>query len=346
MKAIAFLTVLTAALALVPAAPAKEGPGGYEVCGPDACASIGHGSGSVVVLDVGSESPPPPPGPYYVIDYKEQHAVPYYFRPDRELVGAKLDSSGELSWYSVHGTPVLKRLSAATAKLEPYAAASQTGSGRDWTPWVIVSGLIVLAALGATFLLKGAPMKRLSGTFLLVLAAALALAAAASAKEIQNAQACGPDQCGDLDKDGTMLILNSGGSVSQPPPTAAYYRLDFVFAEPGTPDHHAFSHLFVPSKGLVGFGDENGGVAWFPIYGQALDTVRQATRDVQPFAAPATWPTSIDDPIFMPPTTVSPAPANGTDWRPWAVGFALVLLALAVGAVLARRTRVRRPETA
>lgn len=346
MKAIAFLTVLMAVLVLAPAAQAKEGPGGYQVCGPDACASIGHGSDSVVVLDSGSESPPPPPGPYYLIDYREQHAVPYYFRPDRELVGAKLRTDGEISWFSVHGTPVLKRLSAATAKLEPYATASQAGSGRDWTPWLVVAGLVLVAALGATFLLKGAPMKRLAAHFLLVLAAALALAATASAKEIQTAQACGPDQCGDLDKDGTMLILNSGGSVSQPPPTAEYYRLDFVFAEPGTPDHNAFSHLFVPSTGLVGFGDETGGVAWFPIYGQALDTIRQATRDVQPFAAPAAWPTSIDDPIFSPGEPSSPAPANGTNWRPWAVGLGLVLLALAVGALLARRTRVRRPTTA
>jgi hypothetical protein len=345
MKAIAFLAV-TAALALAPAAPAKEGPGGYQVCGPDACASIGHGSDSVVILDSGSESPPPPPGPYYVIDYKERHAIPYYFRPDRALVGAKLGSNNEISWYTVEGA-VLSRLRAATTKLEPYGASAPSGGGRDLTPWLVGAALLVLvAAAGATFLLKGAPMKRLAAHFLLVVVAALALAATASAKEIQTAQACGPDQCGDLDKDGTMLILNSGGSVSQPPPTAEYYRLDFVFAEPGTPDHNAFSHLFVPSKGLVAFGDENGGVAWFPIYGQALDTVRQATRDVQPFAAPAAWPTSIDDPIFKLPVTASAAPSDGTTWRPWAVGIALALLALAVGALLARRTRVRRPETA
>ena len=189
-------------------------------------------------------------------------------------------------------------------------------------------------------------MKRLAAHFLLVLAAVLALAGTASAKELQTAQACGPDQCGGMDDDGSMLILNSGGSVSQPPPTADYYRLDFVFAEPGTPDRHAFSHLYVPSKGLIGFGDENGGVAWFPVYGQALDTIRQATRDVQPFAAPATWPTSIDDPIFTPGTTSSPAPEGGTNWQPWALGIALLLVALAAGSVFARRTRIRRPTTA
>lgn len=345
MKAIA-LVAAAAALVLAPAAMAKQGPGGYQVCGPDACAPIGHRSDSVVVLDAGSGSPPPPPGAFYVIDYKEQHAVPYYFRPDRGLVGAKLGSNNLISWYRVEGQ-VLSRLRAATTKLEPYGAAAPSSGGRDLTPWLAGAALLVLvAAAGATFLLKGAPMKRLAAHFLLVLAAAMALAATASAKEIQTAQACGPDQCGDLDKDGTMLILSSGGSVSQPPPTAEYYRLDFVFAEPGTPDHNAFSHLFVPSKGLVGFGDENGGVAWFPIYGQALDTVRQATRDVQPFAAPPAWPTSIGDPIFKPPATVTPAASDGTNWRPWALGSALVLLVLAVGALLARRTRVRRPETA
>jgi hypothetical protein len=190
-------------------------------------------------------------------------------------------------------------------------------------------------------------MKRLAAHLLLVLAAALALAPTAAAKELQTAQACGPNgDCAAMDKDGTMLLLNSGGSVTPPPPTAEYYRLYFVFAEPGASDHNAFSHLFVPSKGLVGFGDENGGVAWFPVYGEALDAVRNATRNLEPFAAPAAWPTSIEDPIFSPGEPSSPAPANGTNWRPWAVGLGLVLLALGVGAVLARRTRVRRPTTA
>jgi hypothetical protein len=190
-------------------------------------------------------------------------------------------------------------------------------------------------------------MKRLATNLLLVLATALALASTAAAKELSTAQACGPaDDCAAVDKDGAMLLLNSGGSVSQPPPTAEYYRLDFVLAEPGSNDRNAFSHLFVPSKGLVGFGDETGGVAWFPVYGQALDAVRDATRDLEPFSAPAAWPSSIEDPIFTPGRIVSPAPDSGIDWRPWALATALMLLALAAGALFARRMRVRRPTTA
>ena len=190
-------------------------------------------------------------------------------------------------------------------------------------------------------------MKRLAAVLMLVFATALALASTAAAKELSTAQACGPaGDCAAMDKDGTMLLLNSGGSVSQPPPTAEYYRLDFVFAEPGTSDHNAFSHLFVPSKGLVGFGNEIGGVAWFPVYGQALDAVRNATRDLSPFAPPEAWPTTIDDPIFTPGATSGRAASDGMNWRPWALGAALVLLVLACGAFLSQRTRVRRPTAA
>jgi hypothetical protein len=347
VKPIIFLAAATA-LALATPAAAKEGGAAYEVCGPDACASIGHGSDSVVVLDSGSESPPPPPGPYYRIDYNEQHAVPYYFRPDRRLVGAKLGTNGEISWYRIDGTSALQRLNAATAKLEPYGVGSTSGDGRNLTPWIVAAVLLLLLCLGAALLLKGAPMKRLVAHFLLVLVAALALASTAAAKELTTAQACGLDgQCEAMDKDGSMLILSSGGSVSQPPPTTAeYYRVDYVFDSPDGREHHSFSHLFVPSTGLVGMGDEVGGVAWFPVYGQALDTLREATRDLEPFSAPAAWPTSIEDPIFTPGRVVSPAPDSGIDWRPWALAAGLVLLALAAGAFLARRLRVRRPTTA
>jgi hypothetical protein len=191
-------------------------------------------------------------------------------------------------------------------------------------------------------------MKRLVAPFLLVLAAALALTSTAAAKELTTAQACGLDgQCEAMDKDGSMLILSSGGSVSQPPPTTeAYYRVEYVFDSPDGSEHHSFSHLFVPSTGLVGMGDEVGGVAWFPVYGHALETLREATRDLQPFSAPAAWPTSIEDPIFTPGRAASPAPDTGIDWRPWALAAGLVLLALAAGGFLARRMRVRRPTMA
>jgi hypothetical protein len=164
MKPIVFL-VAAAALVLAPPAAAKEGGAGYEVCGPDACASIDHGSDSVVILDSGSESPPPPPGPYYRIDYKEQHAVPYYFRPDRQLVGAKLGTNGEISWYRIDGTSALHRLNAATAKLEPYAVASTSGgtapdTGIDWRPWALAAGLVLLALAAGGFLARRMRVRR------------------------------------------------------------------------------------------------------------------------------------------------------------------------------------------
>ena|SRR5215210_567926 len=183
----------------------------------------------------------------------------------------------------------------------------------------------------------------------IALIAALALAASASAKELKSAQVCGvDDQCAPLqDRDGTNAITNFT-SPSPPPPTAPYYRLDFVYGEAGGPDINAFSHLFVPSKNLVAAGGETAGtIVWFPVSGAALEVIRNAAADLQPYAAPVAWPSSIDDPIFTPTTNPKPSPVGeaARDWTPWLVGAAAILLALAAGGLLARRMRVRRPRT-
>ena len=190
---------------------------------------------------------------------------------------------------------------------------------------------------------------KLTVHLLIALLAALALAASASAKELKSAQVCGlGDQCAPLDDRNGANAITNFTSPSPPPPTAPYYRLEFVYGEPGSPDHNAFSHLFVLSKNLVAAGGETPGtIIWFPVSGAALDVIRDAVGDIRPYAAPAAWPKSIDDPIFTPTSNPKPAPVNddGTNWTPWLVGAAAILLALAAGAFFARRMRVRRPRT-
>jgi hypothetical protein len=187
---------------------------------------------------------------------------------------------------------------------------------------------------------------KLTGRLFLVLVAALALASAASAKEVTNAQACGSgDDCAPLgDQRSVMLILNSGGKITNPPRLGSYYRLDFVFGVRGSPDYDAFADLYVSSKGLVGSADEFGHVIWWRVPSPGRAVIEHAITKLQPFSAPAAWPTSTDEPILTPkPMSVS---AGRMKWTPWLFAAVVLLLALGVGGVFARRLHVRRLSTA
>jgi hypothetical protein len=184
-------------------------------------------------------------------------------------------------------------------------------------------------------------------TGLVLSVASLAVAAAASAKELKSAQVCGLDEeCAPMrDRSGVESITNFS-SPSQPPPTAPYFRLDFVYGEPGSPDRNAFSHLYVPSRDLVAAGGEVAGtIVWFPVTSAGLAAIRGATAGLKPFAAPSAWPSSIDDPMFRPSPT-SPVAGDARDWTPWLLAAAALLAAAGSGGVLARRLRIRRPKAA
>jgi hypothetical protein len=176
----------------------------------------------------------------------------------------------------------------------------------------------------------------------------LALAAPASAKELTSAQVCGSgDECAPLNDRRTAESITDYGSASPPPPKAPYYRLDFVYNDGGV-DRNAFSNLFVPSRNLVATGGPTAdSIAWYPVSGAALELIRKAAADLEPYATPAAWPRSIDDPIFTPsPMTRAAAADDATNWTPWLVAIAALFLALAAGGLLARRLRVRGPRTA
>ena len=74
---------------------------------------------------------------------------------------------------------------------------------------------------------------KLTVNFLAALAAALLLASAASAKGLAKTHVCGADACVAIgDTNAAVMSLVSPGSLSQPPPVAGYYRLDFTFGDP------------------------------------------------------------------------------------------------------------------
>ena len=174
--------------------------------------------------------------------------------------------------------------------------------------------------------------------------AGLALAPSAGAKNITKAQACGQDECVALQDRQVMEILNSGGSVSKPPPTAPYLRLDFTF-DGGGPNENSFSHLFVPSTGLIGAnGETQQALLWFENDGVITERFRQAIRGLEPFAAPSAWPRNLDPPSRW--TKYAPLADDGRNWHPWAFALGAAMIALLLGGLLARRMRVRRPTTA
>jgi hypothetical protein len=161
--------------------------------------------------------------------------------------------------------------------------------------------------------------------------ATLALASGASAKNMTLAQACGSDECVPL-QDRQALTTLLGGGGSQPPTTAPYYRLDFTFESPDGIQRVTHSSLYVPLWRLAATEGPSRNVVWFPVDRAATRLMERATRDIEPFAAPAAWPTSYGDPAFR-RTTRTPTSRDGTNWLAWL----LVVPAIAAAALLARR---------
>jgi hypothetical protein len=172
----------------------------------------------------------------------------------------------------------------------------------------------------------------------LVACAAIALAPAAGAKDLTEALACGESGCAALERgdngDGLIQLRGPSGPLTQPPALAAYYTLNFAFGRRSQngPSAH-FTTLYVPSSNLVAAnGRYPGEVEWFSISGAVLEKVRNAVRELQPFAAPKRWPATIAAPSRLP--TASPAGANGRDSTPWFFALAAAL-GLGFGGLLA-----------
>jgi hypothetical protein len=172
--------------------------------------------------------------------------------------------------------------------------------------------------------------------------AGLVVTSAASAKELE-AQICGESDCVSVpNRQAVMLMVDDRDRTGGSPPPASYYRVDFT-AHDG-PASRTFSHVYVPSARLLASGgDMPHSIAWFRTKDAVVAAISEATRGVTPYKAPAKWPTAIDDPVFY---SAPAASDDGRDWTPYVVGLGAVLIALAAGALLARRIRLRRPTTA
>jgi len=172
--------------------------------------------------------------------------------------------------------------------------------------------------------------------------ALLALTAApAAAKEISSARICGASGCVEVDDERTMAALFRGGSPVDPPAKgAAWFRANLtVRAEGETVD--VFRVSFVPSRGLMGSGNAEGGYMWTSLSDRTVRRLSAATDGL--VALPAaelegTGPVRARvDEVVLPPD--DPAPSAGPPWG-WIIG-GLGAAALA-GAFTLRRFRPLR----
>ena len=193
-------------------------------------------------------------------------------------------------------------------------------------------------------------MKRRTG-IVLALALALAVPSTAAAKDLTRAEVCGQSGCAELprDKSGDGLIQlrgSEGREVSAPPSEAPFYLLVWEFGPPAEDGQTArFATLYTPSANLVAApGMRLGSVEWFGATEAVLDKVRDATRGLEPYAAPKRWPTVISPPSASPATPERARDGGG--WTRWALAAALALLVLAIVFSLARRVRLQRPRAA
>jgi len=128
-------------------------------------------------------------------------------------------------------------------------------------------------------------MKR--SALVLALAGALVLAAPAAAKELTQAQLCGPAACETVTDRDTLRALPMGGeNVGTPPPASRFYVMRLTVREGDSGPTHTWQVYYVPSADMLAVRDEYGTIDWLPIYGDAIPLMKRLTRGLEPFPRP------------------------------------------------------------
>jgi hypothetical protein len=169
-------------------------------------------------------------------------------------------------------------------------------------------------------------------TLVLAAVAALALAPAASAKEITKAEVCGADGCSAAAAADRQTLASGGGSRTAP--AAAPFYVVRIAVDGGDGHPQSWETTAVPARRALRADDGT----WLDMPPDVAAVITKLTADRRPF--PASGLTGA-----APPPKPRPAPAADNGSRLWPEG-ALIAFALAVGAVvLARGSRRFRPAS-
>ncbi len=154
-----------------------------------------------------------------------------------------------------------------------------------------------------------------------LVAAALILPGGAAAKELAAATVCGESGCRIVDGPPIALVEAGDGIAEATPTTSAFHTIRLVARE-GDGTDHAWTVLWVPSAGLVGFVGESGEPVFEDVAAAPAAAFRQLTAGVTPFPPAGSWAEAFE----------SEGPAGGgTSWLWWvglAAAGALLLAAL------------------
>jgi hypothetical protein len=158
---------------------------------------------------------------------------------------------------------------------------------------------------------------------ILAAVAAFAIAPAAAAKEVKQAQVCGPGHCATVDDEQSRAILLNGGPPRTPPTAAPYYDIRITMAEGD--EEATWSFAAVPARHAMR-GDDG---TWMemPAEMSALVTKVAAGREPYPAGELLGW--------AAPSEPAQPAAADSSDSPLWPEGVVIALLAIAA-AFLAR----------
>jgi len=177
MRLLQVMVVVVGALVFAPTAVAKGLPP-ERVCGEPACVQLDGRSGSVIVVDGNAARPAPAVGGYYRLDYSNDGSGPSYdfshlFVPSGNLIGVDTEAAGRVRWFALYGGG-LDRLREAIGELEPFRAPEQwpasietaisipaaDADGRDWMPYMLMAGLIVLTLVGFALVARRLRIRR------------------------------------------------------------------------------------------------------------------------------------------------------------------------------------------
>lgn len=162
--------------------------------------------------------------------------------------------------------------------------------------------------------------------------AALALPAAALGKGRNTVQVCGQEACTTLeDRAGARYVGSPQEGVFEPPRPSQYYRL-YITVETGT-YRHTYSSIFSPEAELIGVDEGARRVLyWHVPHTETLQELRLATRDLEPYDAPSSWPNAVG--------SLSAPETNGDRSDAYELAFAAFLIVLAGAAVVVRRAQM------